>query len=212
MPAPLLIISLLTPNARSIILSSVKTPYRETILGFFDEHRRMPSYAEIARITGLSSKSSAYHVANRLVKEGWLVKDGAGKLIPGPRTTGIPLLGSIAAGFPSSVEETPGNVVSLDQLLIKSPQTTFLLKITGDSMVDEGIKHGDLAIVERTADVKSGDIVVANIDGEWTIKYFRRKGRQVFLEPANKNYRPVVPREELKIDLVVRAVIRQYLP
>jgi len=190
----------------------MKNAYHETILDFFAEHRRMPSYAEIARITGLSSKSSAYHVANRLIRDGWLVKDDAGKLIPGPRTTGIRLLGSIAAGFPSPAEEELADVITLDQLLIKNPQATFLLKVTGDSMIDEGIKHGDLVIVERTADIKPGDIVVANIDGEWTIKYFRRKGRQVYLEPANKSYRTIVPREELKIDLVVRAVIRQYRP
>jgi len=190
----------------------MKNAYHETIFEFFAEHRRMPSYAEIARITGLSSKSSAYHVANRLIRDGWLVKDDAGKLIPGPRTTGIRLLGSIAAGFPSPAEEELADVITLDQLLIKNPQATFLLKVTGDSMIDEGIKHGDLVIVERTADIKPGDIVVANIDGECTIKYFRWKGRQVYLEPANKSYRTIVPREELKIDLVVRAVIRQYRP
>lgn len=201
---------LLTSNVRSIILVFMKTPYHETILEFFTEHRRMPSYAEIARITGLNSKSSAYHAANRLIREGWLVKDDAGKLIPGPRTTGIRLLGSIAAGFPSPAEEELADVMTLDQLLIRNPQATFLLKVTGDSMVDEGIKHGDLVLVERTTDIKPGDIVVANIDGEWTIKYFRRRGKQVYLEPANKKYRTIVPREELKIDLVVKAVIRQY--
>lgn len=190
----------------------MKNKYRETILAFYREHRRMPSYAEITRITGLSSKSYAFEVANSLIKEGWLLKDDAGKLIPGPRTTGIRLLGSISAGFPSPAEEELADVITLDQLLIKNPQATFLLKVAGDSMIDEGIKHGDLVIVERTTDIKPGDIVVANIDGEWTIKYFRRKGKQVYLEPANKSYRTIIPREELKIDLVVRAVIRQYRP
>jgi len=190
----------------------MKNEYRESILAFFGEHRRMPSYAEIARICGLSSKSYAFDVANRLIKEGWLRKDKTGKLIPGPRTGGIRLLGSIAAGFPSPAEEELADVMTLDQLLIKNPQATFLLKVTGDSMVEEGIKHGDLVIVERTTDIKPGDIVVANIDGEWTIKFFRRKGKHVYLEPANKGYRTIVPREELKIDLVVRAVIRQYRP
>lgn len=190
----------------------MKNVYRESILAFYDEHRRMPSYAEIARICGLSSKSYAFEVANSLIKDGWLRKDNAGKLIPGPRTTGIRLLGSIAAGFPSPAEEELADVMTLDQLLIRNPQATFLLRVTGDSMVEEGIKHGDLVIVERTTDIKPGDIVVANIDGEWTIKFFRRKGKHVYLEPANKSYRTIVPKEELKIDLVVRAVIRQYRP
>jgi SOS regulatory protein LexA len=188
----------------------MKREYRESIMAFFTEHGRMPSYAEIAGITGLRSKSSAFNVAGRLIREGWLQRDQQGKLLPGRRANGVRLLGSIAAGFPSSAEEEPADVATLDELLIKNPQATFLLKVTGDSMVDEGIKHGDLVLVERTTDIKAGDIVVANIDGEWSVKYFRRKGKKVFLEPANKNYRTIVPREELKIDFVVRAVIRQY--
>jgi SOS regulatory protein LexA len=190
----------------------MKTEYRQNILDFFGEHRRMPSYAEISRITGLSSKSSAYHVADCMVREGWLARDDSGKLLPGPRANGIRILGSIAAGFPSPAEEELADVITLDELLIKNRQATFMLRITGDSMIDEGIRHGDLVLVERTGDIKPGDIVVANIDGEWTIKYYRRKAGQVYLEPANKNYRTIVPRDELKIDLVVRAVIRQYRP
>lgn len=170
----------------------------------------MPSYAEIARITGLRSKSSAFNVANRLVKEGWLLRDDGGKLVPGPRTRGIRILGSIAAGFPSPAEEELADVITLDELLIKNREATFLLKVTGDSMHDAGILHGDLVLVERTSDIKSGDIVVADIDGEMTIKYFRRRGKEVYLQPANPKYKTIVPRQELKIDLVVRAVIRQY--
>jgi SOS regulatory protein LexA len=200
----------LTSNVRSIILNSMKAEYRESIMSFYDEHGRMPSYAEIARITGLSSKSSAFHLAGRLVREGWLKRDAQGKLLPGLKTTGVKLLGSIAAGFPSPAEEELADVITLDELLIKNREATFLLKVTGDSMRDEGIRHGDLVLVERTADIKPGDIVVANIDGEWTIKYFRRRGKQVYLEPANRDYKTIVPRQELKIDLVVRAVIRQY--
>jgi repressor LexA len=188
----------------------MKKDYRESILAFHDEHSRMPSYAEIARITGLSSKSSAFHLAGRLVMEGWLRRDPQGKLLPGRRASGLKILGSIAAGFPSPAEEELADVITLDELLIRNREATFLLKVTGDSMRDEGIRHGDLVLVERTTDIKPGDIVVASIDGEWTIKYFRKRGKQVYLEPANRDYKTIVPREELKIDLVVRAVIRQY--
>jgi repressor LexA len=188
----------------------MKKEQRDAIEAFFDEHGRMPSYAEIAMITGLSSKSSAYHLAGRLVREGWLRRDAKGKLLPGRLSNGVRMLGSIAAGFPSPAEEELADVITLDELLIKNREATFLLKVTGDSMRDEGIRHGDLVLVERTSDIKPGNIVVANIDGEWTIKYFRKSGRQVYLEPANRDYKTIVPREELKIDLVVRAVIRQY--
>jgi SOS regulatory protein LexA len=188
----------------------MKKEQRDAIAAFYDEQGRMPSYAEIAMITGLSSKSSAYHLAGRLVREGWLRRDAKGKLLPGRFSNGVRMLGSVAAGFPSPAEEELADVITLDELLIKNREATFLLKVTGDSMRDEGIRHGDLVLVERTTDIKPGNVVVANIDGEWTIKYFRKRGKQVYLEPANRDYRTIVPREELKIDLVVRAVIRQY--
>jgi SOS-response transcriptional repressor LexA len=84
------------------------------------------------------------------------------------------------------------------------------LRIKGDSMVEAGIKEGDMVIVERGANYRDGDIVIAEVDGQWTIKYFRQNGKQIYLEPANKNYKPIYPKEELIISAVVKAVVRKY--
>jgi repressor LexA len=78
-------------------------------------------------------------------------------------------------------------------------------------MIEAGILPGDLLLVERGVDPRDGDIVIAQVDREWTIKYFRRRGRAVFLEAANKDFKPIHPQEELKIAAVVRAVIRKYV-
>jgi len=77
-------------------------------------------------------------------------------------------------------------------------------------MKDAGIVEGDMVIVERNITPRSGDIVIAEVDGEWTIKYFRKKGNVIFLEPANENYQAIYPKEELKISAVVKAVVRKY--
>jgi len=77
-------------------------------------------------------------------------------------------------------------------------------------MKDAGIKEGDMVVVERGANYKDGDIVIADVDGQWTIKYFRNKGGKIFLEPANENYKPIYPKEELIISAVVKAVVRKY--
>jgi len=77
-------------------------------------------------------------------------------------------------------------------------------------MIEAGILPGDMLLVERGAEPRDGDIVIAQIDREWTMKYFRRRGQQVFLEAANKDFKPIHPTEELKIAAVVRAVIRKY--
>jgi SOS-response transcriptional repressor LexA len=82
--------------------------------------------------------------------------------------------------------------------------------VKGESMIDAGIYEGDLLLVERTDHAKIHDIVVANIDGEWTVKYFREKKGRKYLEPANPAYPNLHPESSLEIGGVVRSVIRTY--
>jgi repressor LexA len=89
-------------------------------------------------------------------------------------------------------------------------QSTYLLEVKGDSMIDEGIKEGDLVIVERRGDPKDGDIVIAEVDGGWTMKYFKKKGSLIYLKPANKNYSPIYPQYDLKVAAIVKGVVRKY--
>ncbi|MFZ5390876.1 MAG: LexA family protein, partial [Patescibacteria group bacterium] len=79
-----------------------------------------------------------------------------------------------------------------------------------DSMIEAGIQPDDQVIVERGRTPKNGDIVVAEVDNEWTLKYFDKQNGQTKLLPANKNYQPIIPRQELKIGGVVTAVVRKY--
>ena len=85
-----------------------------------------------------------------------------------------------------------------------------MLEVDGDSMIDAGIHPGDTVIVERGRTPKQGDIVIAEVDHEWTMKYFERHGGRVTLKAANKKYPTITPTEELKIVAVIRAVIRRY--
>ncbi|MEK9152791.1 MAG: S24 family peptidase, partial [Patescibacteria group bacterium] len=79
-----------------------------------------------------------------------------------------------------------------------------------DSMIDAGIHPGDMVILERGREPKNGDVVVAEVDREWTIKHYDKRGGRVTLRAANKKYQPITPREELRIAGVVTAVIRKY--
>jgi SOS regulatory protein LexA len=185
-------------------------PHLQTIRAFYRSKKRMPSYAELSGIVGFRSKNAAYKLVTRLIDGGWIEKDSSGKLLPGPLFSAVPMLGTVAAGFPSPAEEELGDTISLDDWLITNKQATYLLKVNGESMIEAGILPGDMLLVERGAEARDGDIVIAQIDREWTMKYFRRRGRTVFLEAANKEYKPIYPTEELKIAAVVRAVIRKY--
>jgi SOS regulatory protein LexA len=180
------------------------------IRAFYRSHKRMPSYSELMAVVGFRSKNAAYKLVHRMVAQEWIEKDAAGKLLPGRAFYDLPILGTVTAGFPSPAEEELADTMSLDEFLITNKEATYILKVNGESMIEAGILPGDMLLVERGAEPRDGDIVIAQVDREWTMKYFRRRGRAVFLEAANKDFKPIHPQEELKIAAVVRAVIRKY--
>ncbi|MBI4093396.1 repressor LexA [Candidatus Kaiserbacteria bacterium] len=170
----------------------------------------MPSYSEIMALYGFKSKNAAHKLVGRLVAQGMLEKDEQGKLLPKQLALPVKVLGTVEAGFPSPAEEELIDTMSLDEYLIDKREATYLLRVSGDSMIEAGIMPGDMVLVERTTDARDGDIVVAEVDHDWTMKYFRKKGTQVTLIAANKKYPPIVAKDELKIAAVVKAVVRKY--
>ncbi|HOX14932.1 MAG TPA: LexA family transcriptional regulator [Smithellaceae bacterium] len=118
--------------------------------------------------------------------------------------------GEVCAGFPSPAEEELRDVISFDEYLVSHPETSFLLSVTGDSMIGAGIMEKDLVIVERGRQPKNGDIILAEVDGNWTMKYLRKKGKTITLEAANPKYPPIVPQTELRIAGVITALVRKY--
>jgi len=172
--------------------------------------KRMPSYSEMMGLFGFRSKNAVFKLVGKLTEEGFLNKDERGRLTPGRIYGAIRTLGYVEAGFPSPAEEELADTITFDEYLIGNREATFILRVRGDSMKDAGIVEGDMVVVERNITPKDMDIVIAEVDGEWTIKYFRKKGNTIYLEPANENFKPIYPKEELKISAVVRAVVRKY--
>lgn len=186
------------------------TEIKDAFLHFFREESRMPSYSEICKIFGYKSKNAAYRLVEKLVEAGVLQKGSGGKIIPGDLGKPLKVLGTVQAGFPTPAEEEVLDTISLDEYLIRNPQASFLLRVCGDSMIDEGIRPDDLVIVERGRTPKNGDIVLAQIDNEWTLKFFEKRGGEVCLVPGNSNYPILKPRQELKVAGVVSSVVRRY--
>lgn len=148
---------------------------------------------------------------NHLTEKEIIKRDSTGRLIPTALLEGgLKLLGSVQAGFPSPAEEELLDVISLDEFLVQKKEATFLVKVTGDSMIEAGIMPGDLVLVEKGKDPKHGDVVIAQVDGEWTMKYYIKQGREIILKAANKKYPPIKPKEELVIGGVIVACIRKY--
>ncbi len=176
---------------------------------FFKVQHRAPSFEEIRNLFDYQSKASAHFLVGQLVEKGFLHKDSKGKIL-WDSLAGVKLLGSVQAGLPTAEEETLTDTMNLDDFLVKDHQQTFLLKVNGDSMIDAGIHEGDMVLVERGREPKSHDIIIAEVDGEWTLKYYEKEGSRVRLVPANKKYSPITPKQELKTGGVIVAVIRKY--
>jgi repressor LexA len=181
----------------------------EKIYGFLKRHSRMPSYREIAQVYGFKSKNAAFTMVQKFIDKGMVIKDTDGKLIP-RKIDPLRVLGSIQAGFPGAGEEVLHETMSLDDWVIQDPNASYILQVEGDSMVDAGIHKGDYVIAEMTKDFKPGMIVVAEIDGEWTLKYLRRKGGNNYLQAANDDYPDLFPEEELILHAKVIGVVRKY--
>lgn len=184
--------------------------YKKIIVRFYRKNRRMPNYAEVMELLGFKSKNAVFKLVNKLQAENFLSKDGKGRLIPKNLYDELRVLGQVEAGFPSPAEEELADTISMDDFLINNKEATYMLKVSGESMKDAGILPGDMVLVDRSLTAVAGNIVIAEIDSQWTIKYLRKDGRGVYLEPANKKFPIIYPQEELKIAAVVKAVIRKY--
>jgi SOS regulatory protein LexA len=177
---------------------------------FVEKFGRGPSYGELAKLAGYASKQAAYRLAAKLVGTGFLQRDPTGRLSLAPQPIGHKVLGYVQAGFPSPAEEELIDTISLDEYLIRKPAASFLLRVSGDSMIDAGIHPNDLVVIERGKTPSNGAIVLAEVDGDWTLKYYQKRGTQVRLLPANASYPVIVPKQELKLGGTVKAVMRRY--
>jgi repressor LexA len=171
-----------------------------------------PSVREIGEAVGLSSASSVAHQLSVLQKKGWLRRDpnrpraldvrlpgdvprsaavelAAGEAA-GPQPTYVPLVGRIAAGGPVLAEQAIEDVFPLPRELV-GEGTLFMLKVVGDSMVEAAICDGDWVVVRQQPTAENGEIVAAMIDGEATVKTYKRRDGHVWLMPHNPAYQPI---------------------
>lgn len=161
----------------------------EFVHRYLERHGYAPSVREICHAVGLRSTRAAKYHLDILVREGRLERAaGRARSLSAPsRPAALPLVGRIAAGSPLLAVENVEDHVSLGRY-----EGCFLLRVQGDSMRDAGIVDGDLVIVNGDDEPRAGDIVVARVGEEATVKYFRPGEGKVTLEPANPGYRPIV--------------------
>ena len=190
----------------------------EFIYQFAEAEGYPPTRAEIARALGFRSANAAEDHLKALARKGAIeLQPGASRgirLTGRESTTGLPVVGRVAAGSPILAEQHIQTRYQLDPGLFQ-PRADYLLEVKGMSMRDAGILDGDLLAVHRQPEAGSGEIVVARVDNEVTVKRFRRRGNVVRLLPENPDFEPIVidlRKQSLAIEGIGVGVIRNQKP
>jgi DNA polymerase V len=121
------------------------------------------------------------------------------------------MLTPIKAGFPNPAEDAGGIGLDLNDLLVPRPISTYYLRVEGDSMTGAGITSGDIVVVDKSLEARSGDVVVAAVEGEFTLKRLKKQGQEVWLMPENPTYPPIALHEATDVAIwgVVTYVIHR---
>lgn len=189
----------------------------DTIRAFIARHGYSPSLEEVGEKLGLSSVATVHRHVVRLIEKGLLRKDAnrsrSVEVVEDepPASVALPLLGIVSAGAPLEVFEDP-ETFAVPRELVGRRRGSFVLRVRGDSMIDEQIRDGDYVVVEGRSDARDGEVVVALVRGrEATLKRLQRRGERVRLLPANAALKPIdLPAEEVEIRGVVRGLVRVF--
>lgn len=177
-----------------------------------DERGVAPSVREIGKAVGLKSTSTVQYNLNALEGLGYIERDSQLKRTirickNGIRPAHVPLVGTVTAGQPILAVETIEDYIPVP--INQRGRELFALKIKGDSMINAGILDGDIAIIEKTPSAENGEIVVALIEDEATVKRFFKEKGHFRLQPENENYEPIIVKELIILGKVV-SLIRNY--
>lgn len=173
--------------------------FYDYIVAYNSEHGHSPTQKEIKDHFGLKSFGSVQKYLQYLSKEGLLETQWNQRRSLEIKSTEvesdsdqIPLLGLVAAGNPIEAIENPTNTISVPRYLLKGGFRYFALTVKGDSMIEAGILEGDVIVCRSTKEARNGQIVVAVVNGEATVKTFSQQKKAIELLPANKNYSPII--------------------
>ena len=184
--------------------------YLEKLQDYYTEHKVIPSYSVLAGLWGISAKSWVSECVKRFEEAGYLDWTPDRQLKPGARFFERKLADStVQAGLPHAAISDGYDLITIDDWLVKIPSKTALVRVKGDSMIDAGIHEGDLLVVEVQPNANVGDIVVAIVNNEFTVKELVREKGGFALKPANKAYPVLRPKGGFEIFGVMAGLARR---
>lgn len=197
------------------VLTSAQKRVLDVLTQFIKEKGYIPSFRELAKIMKIKSLNTVSVHLKTLERKGYInhpryrsrmiqLKSSGGII---SRLVKLPVIGSVAAGVPALAVQEYDDYIEVDPSMIRGK--CVALKVKGDSMKDAGILEGDIVIYSLRNTADEGEIVVALFEDEATVKYFKRVRKEIFLFPANENYKPI-PANHVRILGVVTGVVRRY--
>ncbi len=185
--------------------------YLSKLQDYYADWKSIPSYAKLCEVFGIASKSWVKSILDRLSTAGFIERTPDGAWIPTRQFFARPLAeATVQAGMPVSVTDTQGDYFVIDEMLIDKPSRTTLITVKGDSMIEAGIHDGDVAVVEKRLTANIGDIVVAIVDNDFTLKTLDRENGEYILRPANPAFPVIRPHGTLEIFGVLTGLVRKY--
>ncbi len=184
--------------------------YLARLQDYYADNGVLPPYSTVMMLLGFRSKSPVAALVARLKLMGFLESTPEKRLKPGRRFFERPIYDSVRAGFPSPAEDTRHDTLTIDEYLVERPSSTVLVTVKGDSMIDAGIMPGDTVVVEKRSLANVGDMVIAIVDNEFTLKTLGKEKGKFVLIPANPAYPVIRPQSDLEIFGVVVGQFRKY--
>ena len=206
-------------------MSETLTEKQQAVLDFIEEYQlnfgKSPTIREMREHFQVSSDNSILKHLKALTEKGYIEKDDTprgikllsavkDKLSGAMDSVKLPVFGFIPAGGPVASEEYIDSYMNVGSDLAANPVDFFILRVTGNSMIDDGIFADDMVLVDRSRTAKDRDIVVALVDNENTLKRYMKEGSNVYLKAENKDYDDSYPDNDLQVQGVVTSLIRQY--
>lgn len=185
--------------------------YLSKLQDYYAEWKSIPSYAKLCEVLGITSKSWVKAILDRLCAAGFLERTPDAVWVPTRQFFARPLAEStVQAGMPTAAISSEGEYFVIDDMLIDTPSKTTLITVKGESMIDAGIHDGDVAVIEKRMTANIGDIVVAIVDNEFTLKTLDKERGHYILRPANPAFAVIRPHGTLEIFGVLVGLIRKY--
>ncbi|MBN9124592.1 MAG: repressor [Nitrosospira sp. 56-18] len=192
-------------------------PYLGKLQDYYTRERIVPSTTRLSLLWNVKARSWTHRIVQRLKEERFLENAPGGRARPGPRFFERTVGPMVRAGLPQQAADVQPELLRIDDYLIENPSRTILFPIKGDSMIDLGILEGDMVIIERANTASTGQVVLAIVDNEFTLKVLAQDKGGYYLEARNErknqDYPPIRPEQKLEIyGLYVGLIRKTHVP